>query len=106
MKLLETVLYNKKDPYTRILLLVWLIQRLCHAERQDGFLGVQAVFGFVKDYGVRAVDDLIGNLDIAVGGQGVHIDSIFLGQLHAALIHNPTFVGILDALTLSRVRGG
>ena len=68
MKLLETVLYNKKDPYTRILLLVWLIQRLCHAERQDGFLGMQAVLGFVINDRMRAVDDLIRDLDVTIGG--------------------------------------
>ena len=69
-------------------------------------MGVQAVLGFVIDDRVRAVDDLIRNLDVSIGGQGVHIDGIFLGQLHAALIHNPTFVGILDALAFHAVRGG
>ncbi len=44
--------------------------------RSDGFLGVQAVFGLVEDDRLRAVEDGVGDLGVAVGGEAVHEDGV------------------------------
>ena len=36
---------------------------------QDGFLGMQAVFGLVQHHRLRTVDHLVGHLVAAMGGQ-------------------------------------
>ena len=78
---------------------------LSHGEGHDGFLYVQAVFRFVINHGVRAVDDFICDFDVAVSGERVHVDGIFFGQLHAALVGDPAGILLDDLGALFFIRG-
>ena len=67
---------------------------------------MQAVFGLIEDDGVRPVQHSAGDLDIAVSGQGMHVDRIFCGHGDAALIGDPVLVLVGDALALVGIGGG
>src|SRR5260221_13613603 len=62
-----------------------------HAATQQpyeySFLNVQTVFRLIKDHGVQRVDDLIGNLLAAMGGQAGHESHMKLGELHERSVH-------------------
>ena len=47
--------------------------------RQQAALEVEAVFGFLEDDALGAVDDFVGDFDAAVGGEAVHDDGVFGG---------------------------
>ena len=55
-----------------------------HRQGHHGFLGVKAVLCFVVHRGLGAVNDLVGNLNPAVGRQRVHEDGAFVGHGHAS----------------------
>src|SRR5262245_29752950 len=52
------------------------------APGEDALLRVQTVLGLVEHDRLRTVDDLVGDLVAAMGGQAVHEQCIRLGQRH------------------------
>src|SRR5512142_524219 len=79
----------KALPPTATTAVLVIIVSSVHREGHDGLLGVQPVLGFVVHHRLRAVHDGIGDLDVAVGGQRMHVDRIRLGEPHAALVGDP-----------------
>src|SRR5713226_1446984 len=53
---------------------------------------MHTVLGLVVDDRLRAVDDGICDFYAAVGGQAVHVDSVFSGERHAAFVADPAFI--------------
>jgi hypothetical protein len=73
----------------------YLLIVLTHGQRHHRLLRVEAVFRLVVDNRVGAVDDAVGDFDIAVRGQAVHVERVGFGQGHAPLVGDP--VGVLAA---------
>src|SRR3989337_460666 len=64
---------------------------------------MQAVFGFVESYRAWAIHHPVGDLDIAVSRQRVHVDRVRFGQGHLALIGDPMRVFLDDLGDLLRI---
>ena len=50
---------------------------------------MQAIFGFVVHHRVRSVNHLIGDFDVAVCRERVHVNRVRLGEFHPAFVRNP-----------------
>src|SRR5713226_5993674 len=61
---------------------VWLteVPSSRHRQRHHGLLHVQAILGLVVYHRIGPVDHLVGNFQVAVSRQAVHIDTIVTGQ--------------------------
>src|SRR5438132_1465608 len=53
---------------------------------QQGLLRVETILRLVPHHRMGAVDDLVGDLLPAVGGQAVHDDRVGLGPVHSGLV--------------------
>ena len=53
---------------------------------EQSLLGVHAVFGLIEDDGLRAVEDGVGDLGVAVGGEAVHEDGVGLRVGHESFV--------------------
>ncbi|MPM03482.1 hypothetical protein SDC9_49749 [bioreactor metagenome] len=69
-----------------------------HGEGHDGFCRMEPVLSLVVDGGVRAVDDRILHLVHPVGGEGVHVQGMFVGEGHALLRAFPVLVCLKGAV--------
>ena len=61
---------------------------------------MQAVFSLIIDGRVRAIHDRVRDLLIAVGGQGMHVDGVGIGQLKVVVIDAP---GIFELLAILQI---
>src|SRR5215211_2725881 len=80
-------------------------QRSAHCQRNNGLLHVQTVFGFIINDRVGAVDHTVGDFDVAVSRQTMHVDGVGLGQAHAPFVGDPVRVLLADVSALGVVGG-
>ena len=71
-----------------------------HQANANGLVGMQAVFSLIIDGRVRAIHDRVRDLLIAVGGQGMHVDGVGMGQLKVVVIDAP---GIFELLAILQI---
>lgn len=71
-----------------------------HQANANGLVGMQAVFSLIIDGRVRAIHDRVRDLLIAVGGQGMHVDGVGIGQLKVVVIDAP---GIFELLAILQI---
>ena len=64
---------------------------------------MHAVLGLIIHHGLRPVHDAVGDFDITIGGQRMHVDGIRFGESHLALIGDPVRVLLDDFCALIRV---
>lgn len=60
-----------------------------HRERHYRLLRMETVFRLVEDPAPTTVDYLVGNLDVAICRERVHIDGVLIGHFHAPRIDDP-----------------